>query len=207
VNGWLEQLRALGDGIDPLRLARHVPPPDFDGRESAVLIAFAQTDDGLDLLLIERATDLSAHSGQPAFPGGAREASDVDIVATALREANEETGLLPEDVTVLAVLPRVLVPVSRFAVTPVIAYWHRPTDVWPADPREVANVVRVPVQDLVDPANRVMLRHPSGSTGPAFCVCGLLVWGFTGGVISGLLNALGWDEPWDQATMVPLADV
>lgn len=206
MNGWLEQLRALGDGIDPLSLARHVPPADFDGRESAVLIAFAQTDDGLDLLLIERATDLSAHSGQPAFPGGACEPQDLDIVATALREANEETGLLPEDVTLLAVLPRVLVPVSRFAVTPVIAHWHRPTDVWPADPREVANVVRVPVQDLVDPMNRVMLRHPSGSVGPAFRVCGMLVWGFTAGVISGLLNTLGWDEPWDQSTPVPMVD-
>ena len=206
MNGWLEQLRALGEGIDPLRLARHVPPADFDGRESAVLIAFAQTDDGLDLLLIERATDLSAHSGQPAFPGGACEATDVDIVATALREANEETGLLPEDVTVLAVLPRVLVPVSRFAVTPVIAHWHRPTDVWPADPREVANVVRVPIADLVDPANRVMVRHASGNTGPGFRVCGMVVWGFTAGVISGLLNALGWDEPWDRSRVIPLAD-
>lgn len=206
MNGWLQQLRALGDGIDPLQLARHIPPSDFEGRESAVLVAFAQTDDGLDLLLIERATDLSAHSGQPAFPGGACEPGDGDMVATALREANEETGLLPEDVTVLAVLPRMLVPVSGFAVTPVIAHWHRPTDVWPADPREVANVVRVPLQDLVDPTNRLMLRHPSGSTGPAFRVCGMVVWGFTAGVISGLLNALGWDEPWDQSNPISLAD-
>lgn len=205
MNGWLEQLRALADHVDPLQLARHVPPPDFDGRESAVLIAFAQTEDGLDLLLIERATDLSAHSGQPAFPGGACEPQDVDMVATALREANEETGLLPEDVTVLAVLPRVMVPVSRFAVTPVVAHWHRPTDVWPADPHEVANVHRIPVRDLVDPANRVMALHPSGSRGPAFRVAGMVVWGFTGGVISGLLSALGWDEPWDDATVIPLA--
>lgn len=202
--GWLEQLRELGDTIDPLKLARHVPPPDFDGRESAVLIAFAQTEEGLDLLLIERATDLSLHSGQPAFPGGACEPGDSSIIATALREANEETGLVPEDVTVLAVLPRVLVPVSRYAVTPVIAHWHRPSDVWPADPREVANVVRVPVAALVDPANRVMVRHPSGSRGPAFLVAGMVVWGFTAGVIAGLLSSLGWDEPWDQTRVIPL---
>ncbi len=205
MSGWLEQLRALAEGVDPLQLARHTPPADFEGRESAVLIAFAQTDEGLDLLLIERASDLSTHSGQPAFPGGACEPEDIDIIATALREANEETGLLPEDVTVLAVLPRVLVPVSQFAVTPVIAHWHRPTDVWPADPREVANVVRVPVSELVDPANRIMIAHPSGSRGPAFRVSGLVVWGFTAGVISGLLSALGWDEPWDTSNVVPLA--
>lgn len=204
MDGWLEQLRALGEGIDPLQLARAVPPAGFDGRESAVLIAFAQTDEGLDLLLIERAQDLSTHSGQPAFPGGGREPQDVDAVATALREAQEETGLRPEDVTVLAVLPRLLVPVSQFAVTPVIAHWHSPSDVFPADPHEVANVVRVPVRDLIDPANRIMLRHPSGNTGPAFRVAGLVVWGFTGAVISGLLQALGWDEPWDEGRLVPM---
>ena len=206
MNGWLQDLRALADSVDPLQLARHVPPDDFSGRESAVLIAFAQTELGLDLLLIERARDLSTHSGQPAFPGGACEPGDVDMVATALREANEETGLLADDVSVLAVLPRVLVPVSDFAVTPVVAHWHRPSDVWPADPREVANVVRVPLADLINPANRVMLRHPSGSRGPAFRVSGMLVWGFTAGVISGLLRALGWDEPWDDTRLIDMED-
>lgn len=206
MNGWLDQLRALADGIDPLLLARAVPPPDFDGRESAVLIAFAQTDDGLDLLLIERAQDLSAHSGQPAFPGGGCEPQDVDAVATALREAHEETGLRPEDVTILAVLPRLLVPVSRFAVTPVIGHWHSPSDVFPADPHEVANVVRVPVRELIDPANRIMLQHRSGNVGPAFRVAGLVVWGFTAAVISGILRVLGWDEPWDERRLVPMED-
>lgn len=206
MNDWCTRIAALGENLDPLRLARNVPPEDFAGRESAVLIAFAETDEGLDLLLIERAHDGSAHSGQPAFPGGAREPADLDIVATALREAHEETGLLPADVTVLAVLPRLHVPVSGFAVTPVLAHWHRPTEVWPADPSEVASVVRVPVRDLVDPVNRVMLLHPSGNRGPAFRVAGLVVWGFTGAVIAGLLDALGWDEPWDESRVLPLAE-
>lgn len=203
MSGWLDQLRSLADRVDPLHLARAVPPPDFAGRESAVLIAFAQNDDDLDLLLIERAHDLSAHSGQPAFPGGGVEPQDADVVATALREAQEETGLRPQDVTVLAVLPRLLVPVSQFAVTPVVAHWHTPSDVFPADPREVANVVRVPVRDLVDPANRIMLQHPSGNRGPAFRVAGLVVWGFTAAVIAGMLRTLEWDEPWDEQRMEP----
>jgi 8-oxo-dGTP pyrophosphatase MutT (NUDIX family) len=206
MSDWREHIITRAKDFDPLLLARNVPPEDFAGRESAVLIAFADSRSGLDLLLIERAHDASAHSGQPAFPGGAYEPQDKDLVATALREAHEETGLHPDDVTVLAVLPRLLVPVSRFAVTPVIAHWHRPTEVWPADPAEVASVVRVPLHDLVDPRNRLMVLHPSGNQGPAFRVAGLVVWGFTGAVISGLLRALEWDVPWDTSQVVPLAD-
>ena len=204
MNDWREELRALAANADALRFASHVPPEDFDGRESAVLIAFAEAEGELDLLLIERAHDLSQHSGQPAFPGGAMEDSDIDATATALREAQEETGLNPEDVTVLAQLPRLFLPVSGFAVTPVLAHWHTPGPVYAADPHEVAGVVRVPVRDLVNPANRVMVRHPRGGRGPGFLVAGLTVWGFTAAIISGLLAELAWDEAWDQTRLIEL---
>jgi hypothetical protein len=49
--------------------------------------------------------------------------------------------------------------------------------------------------------------HPSGFIGPGFEVDGLLVWGFTAGLISGMLDLLGWSEPWDESRMVPLEDV
>lgn len=204
MSDWRDELRELAGNADALQFARHVPPEDFGGRESAVLIAFAETDDGLELLLIERAHDLSAHSGQPAFPGGRVEPADADAAVTALREAQEETGLNPDDVTVLAMLPRLFLPVSDFAVTPVLAHWHRPGPVFAADPAEVAAVVRVPVRDLVNPANRVVVRHPRGGRGPGFLVAGLTVWGFTAGIIAGLLEALAWDEPWDQARVIEL---
>lgn len=201
MNDWREHMRALSEARDPLQFGRFAPPDDFGGHESAVLLAFAEGDDGLELLLIERAHDQYAHSGQPAFPGGRADAGDVDAVATALREAREETGLDPDCVEVLAVLPRVHIPVSGHAVTPVIAHWHTPCDIGVMDATEVAQVVRVPVRALIEPANRVTYRHPSGSQGPAFHVAGLTVWGFTGGVIAGLLSALAWDEPWDHTRL------
>jgi hypothetical protein len=64
---------------------------------------------------------------------------------------------------------------------------------------EVAHVQRVPIAELADPANRLKARHPSGFTGPAFEVRGMLIWGFTAGVLNTLLDLGGWTEPWDES--------
>jgi hypothetical protein len=55
----------------------------------------------------------------------------------------------------------------------------------------------VGLRELVDPANRFRVRHSSGFVGPAFSVDGLLVWGFTGGLVASLLRMAGWEQPWD----------
>src|SRR5690606_31548168 len=125
-------------------------------------------------------------------------------VATALREAEEETGLDPSGVVPLVQLPDLYIPRSRFVVSPVVGHWARPVAVRAVDPGETASVVRVPVEELADPANRFSVAHPSGYTGPAFAVSGLLVWGFTGGLLSALLDLGGWARPWDAAVVRPL---
>ena len=86
-------------------------------------------------------------------------------------------------------------PGQHFVVTPVLAWWHAPHAVHPREPGEVAHVARLPIAELVDPANRLRVRHPSGWIGPAFQVRGMLVWGFTAGVISALLDMAGWAAP------------
>ncbi len=164
------------------------------GREAAVLVLFG---DGPDLLLTERSADLRTHAGQAAFPGGGRDAADTDLVATAVREATEETGLDPASVVPLATLPPLTIPVTGFAVTAVLAHWERPGRVGVVDPDEVAAVVRVPLSALADPARRFRVVGPSGRVGPAFAAGGLLVWGFTAGLISWLLDLGGWSVPWD----------
>jgi hypothetical protein len=68
-----------------------------------------------------------------------------------------------------------------------------------ASPQEVADVHRVPIAELVDPSNRVRVRHPRGFVGPGFAVRGMLVWGFTAGVLDTLLDLGGWSRPWDHS--------
>ncbi|SBV29167.1 NUDIX domain-containing protein [Micromonospora krabiensis] len=179
--------------------------PENGGRESAVLVLLGeQADTGPDVLILQRAATLRTHAGQPAFPGGAADPEDADASATALREANEEVGLDPGSVTVLAELPKLWIPVSEFVVTPVLAWWHAPHPVRSCEPAEVAHVARLPIEELVDPANRVRVRHPSGWVGPAFAVRGMLVWGFTAGVLAALLDMGGWSRPWSPGRLVDL---
>jgi 8-oxo-dGTP pyrophosphatase MutT (NUDIX family) len=174
------------------------PPPVPGGRASAVLILLGDGSHGPELLLIERAERLRSHAGQPAFPGGAVDPGDRGPADTALREAAEEVGLDRSGVRVVALLPELYLPPSGFLVTPVLAWWQRPTPVGVMDTAEVARVERVPVAELVDPANRCRVRHPSGYTGAAFMVRGMTVWGFTAGLLDRVLALGGWDRPWNR---------
>jgi 8-oxo-dGTP pyrophosphatase MutT (NUDIX family) len=220
--GWLRPLAEAAAAVRPEQLSRFLPPEE-GGRASAVLMLFGELEaarraavpttsavptgaSGVgvpvpppgDVLLIERAHDMRSHAGQVAFPGGAVDPEDDHLVAAALREAQEETGLDPAGVEVLTELPALFLPPSGFVVTPVLAWWRDPSPVSVVDPREVASVHRVPLADLLDPANRLQVTHPSGYIGPAFTVAGLLVWGFTAGLLDRMLVLAGWEQPWDR---------
>jgi 8-oxo-dGTP pyrophosphatase MutT (NUDIX family) len=179
-------------------------PPEEGGRESAVLILFGEGEHGPDLLLIERSHDMRSHAGQPAFPGGAIDPTDAGPVAAAIREAVEETGLDPAGVDVFATLPALWLPPSGFVVTPVVAWWRQPSRVHAVDLAEVAAVHRVPIGELLEPANRMHVKHPIGFIGPAFRVRGMIVWGFTAGILDRLFRFVGWERPWDQSRVEEL---
>lgn len=117
---------------------------------AAVLIPLIMRDE-LMLLLTERGKNMSTHSGQIAFPGGRTDASDVDAVHTALREADEEIGLSHDHVEVLGTLPN-YVTGSAFIVTPVVAL-VKPGFLLQPNPAEVADVFEVPLRFLMNPAN------------------------------------------------------
>jgi 8-oxo-dGTP pyrophosphatase MutT (NUDIX family) len=201
VPGWL---RELADAAGKMEINPLVQPPASGGRASAVLVLFGGEPDDPDLLFIQRSADLRLHAGQPAFPGGAIDATDSGPVAAALREATEEVGVDPDGVDVVGTLPELFIPRTGFRVVPVLAWWRRPCAVAPVDPAEVAAVERVTVSELADPATRMTVRGPSGFLSPAFRVKGMLIWGFTAVLVDRLLALAGWERPWDPAMVIDL---
>ena len=195
---WLCPLAARLPGVRAGQTDRPQPPEGAVRRRAAVLALFG-SGPAPDLLLIERAATMRSHAGQPAFPGGGVDPGDDGPVGAALRGAQEEVGLDPDSVEVLGRLPELWLPPSGFAVTPVVGWWRAPHPVRAVDPAEVAAVVRVPIARLTDPEHRWTVRHPGGYVGPAFDTGDLLVWGFTAGVLDGLLALAGWERPWDRA--------
>ncbi len=197
---WLVPVARAAEEITADDLTRFVPPDDAVSRRGAVLLLFGSR---RDLLLTERAHDMRSHPGQVSFPGGSIDAGETAREA-ALREAEEETGLEPAGVEVFAELPELWLPPSNFAVTPVLAWWAEESPVSVVDPSEVHAVYRVPIEELLEPAHRVSVRHPSGWVGPGFLIGpqhDVVLWGFTAGIISRLLDFLGWTRPWDEASM------
>lgn len=199
VPAWLAPLVVGSRELSADDVSRPPNPTGGNGRQAAVLVLLAVDEPGgePDMLLLRRSDELTSHAGQVAFPGGAVEDGDDGPVATALREADEEVGVRHADVRPVALLPELYVPPSDFLVTPVLAHWHRPGPVQPVDPGETAAVARVPVGMLADPANRVMVRGSTGWAFPAFVLPGMLVWGFTGGLVDAVLAMGGWERPWD----------
>jgi len=186
-------------------------------RDAAVLVLFSgppnpQSGSGpgeADLLVTVRASTLRHHAGQAAFPGGAADPGDTGPVHTALREANEETGIDVGRLQPLATLERMFIPPSGFHVVPVLAYSPDPGPVAVVDESETAVVARVPVRAFVNPDNRIMVYRKENTrraAGPAFLLNEMLVWGFTGQVVSAILDVAGWSQPWDTDDIRELED-
>jgi 8-oxo-dGTP pyrophosphatase MutT (NUDIX family) len=188
-----------------------------DGRDAAVLVLFSGPPespsgglpDDADLLVTVRASTLRHHAGQAAFPGGAADPGDGGPVHTALREANEETGIETSRLQPLCTLERMFIPPSGFHVVPVLAYSPDPGPVAVVDESETAIVARVPVRAFVNPQNRIMVYRKENTrrtAGPAFLLNEMLVWGFTGQVISAMLDVAGWAQPWNTDDIRELED-
>jgi 8-oxo-dGTP pyrophosphatase MutT (NUDIX family) len=124
-------------------------------RPAAVLICLNPTNKGLSVIFTQRAAHLKHHAGQISFPGGKAEDSDLGLVHTAFREAEEEIGLAPEHLSLIGQLPPYRT-ISGFAVTPIVAKHkigvHVPGDLI-IDPNEVGEVFQVPLSFLMNKKN------------------------------------------------------
>jgi len=169
---------------DAGRLAAAVTP-------ASVLVPIVTHGAGLTVLFTQRTAHLRAHSGQVSFPGGRAEPEDASPEFTALRETQEEIGLPPERVEVLARMPEYLTR-TGYRVTPVVGLVVLPLGLAP-DPREVEEVFEVPLAFLLDPANHQReTRELAGKT-VGFWVMQYerhRIWGATAGMLMNLYRML-----------------
>ncbi len=165
------------------------------GREpipASVLIPIVQRDPGPTLLLTLRTAHLHDHAGQVSLPGGRVDADDVSVIATALREAEEEVGLDSHRVEVLGTLPDYLTG-TGFRVTPVVALVQSPFEPRP-DPFEVAEVFEVPLAFLMNGAHhqRRTIHLPDGQHRSFYAMPyqRYFIWGATAGMLRNLYHFL-----------------
>jgi len=160
-------------------------------RKSGVLILVYPQENEPHIILIQRPEYDGTHSGQIALPGGKVENTDRDIIHTALREANEEVGIIMDDVEVIGKLTDMFIPVSNFLVTPVIGFIDY-TPNFITDKREVAEIIPVKLSDLTAIneliLNKVQLTNGLKMKVPTFELNNKIVWGAT----AVILNELRW---------------
>lgn len=172
--------------------------PD-QARRGAVLVLFYQKENIWHFPLIQRPIYEGVHSGQIAFPGGRKEDSDADLIATALRESEEEVGVVQGSVTVLGSMSDFFVAASNHLVRPVVGLMDR-IPVYVPDEREVASIIEAPLHDLMK--QPVRMKEISTSRGytlvsPTFEFEDKLVWGATAMMLTELkrmINLAGWDH-------------
>ncbi len=163
-------------------------------KPAAILIPFLKKKEHWHLLYTLRNNNLPEHSGQVAFPGGRMDAQDHDLIETALREANEEIGIQPQDVHVLGQLPT-FQTVTNYSVTPIVAVipWPYPLKIFQI---EVERAFTIPLPWLADPENHEVIYKtltPGYEPTPIIYFHeyhGELLWGASARVTLALLEAL-----------------
>lgn len=171
------------------------PVPESGDRLAAVLAPLIELPE-LALLFTKRSDALSRHPGEISFPGGLADPGDVDLAATALREAQEEVGLDPALPEILGALPPVHTTVSGILVVPFVGMLVDPP-VLSADAGEIDEVLTFPVERLMDAEAVHELARPDGRRwrGWMYEVEGRTVWGATGRMLHDLLEILRKEEP------------
>lgn len=171
--------------------------PAPDARIACVLALLYPKSKVWNIALIERVTSNiknDRHSGQISFPGGQYETSDRLLESAALREAEEEIGVLSSDISLIGQLSDVYIPVSNFLVHPFVGFMEYTPEFVP-QPSEVKSILEVPILQLKDPSSIRFtdLKISSGMTlenVPYYNLHGHIVWGATAMMLSEFVDVL-----------------
>jgi 8-oxo-dGTP pyrophosphatase MutT (NUDIX family) len=162
-------------------------------RKAAVLIPLLQKDGEWHVLYTRRTETVSDHKGQVSFPGGATEETDKSAVDTALREAQEEIGLSPEQVSVLGFMSQ-YPSITDYLVTPVVGRITWPFEIT-ISKNEVGRVFTIPIKWLADPQNheKKLITRPGGQVWVSYYkpYNGEILWGLTASITVNFLEILG----------------
>jgi 8-oxo-dGTP pyrophosphatase MutT (NUDIX family) len=125
--------------------------PREDSKSAAVLILLYPKDGLIHTAFIQRPAYDGVHGGQISFPGGKKEASDPDLIHTALREASEEIGVNPSEINIISILTPLYIPVSNIVVTPVVG-WMDKQPVFKKQEEEVVFIIEADIRTLINPS-------------------------------------------------------
>ena len=164
-----------------------------DARKAGILILFYLKDNEIHIPFIRRNEYPGVHSGQISFPGGGSEDNDRDLIATALRETEEEIGINRRIVTPIGRLSDLFIPPSNFVVTPVVAYMTDRPEFYP-DPEEVDKILEVPLMELLAPdaiqQKEITIFPDVRITVPCFYIDGQVIWGATAMMLCELVDVI-----------------
>jgi 8-oxo-dGTP pyrophosphatase MutT (NUDIX family) len=134
------------------RFVKNFPrQPGKDAHIAAVLILLYPENGSIHTVFMQRPDYKGVHGGQISFPGGKKEPYDEDEIQTALREANEETGVDSSRVTIIGTLTPLFIPVSNMLVTPVLG-WFNEKPAFNHKPDEVLFLIEADLKTLLDPS-------------------------------------------------------
>lgn len=165
---------------------------DSAQRRAAVLVPLFTQGQNVNLVFTRRTESVEHHKGQISFPGGAADEDDQDLLSTALRETEEELGILARDVRILGALDDVFTFVSGFLITPFVGVVTYPR-AFTINEVEIAEVITIPLEIFLDPSRLRVEEHERDgrrvqlyfySYGPH------VIWGATARIVKGFVDTI-----------------
>lgn len=184
-------LETIKNQLKKFPLDQSQPGPQGSGATAAVLLLLHGDPADPQIVLTQRAMHLNNHAGEVAFPGGMWDATDQNLLHTALRETHEEIGLSPHLVEPIAMLPAASPKRRNLCVTPFVGLVHSPLELQ-AEPSEIAAIFDAPISIFTDISQYQYfeIKNAAGALSfPFLSYKGHKIWGFTLKVLVDMLNA------------------